>query len=155
MTAPAKLARYARIAGQIGELIEHVREPVARRATAVALLHHKLPGVSWTGFYLLKDERLVVDVYQGPVACLVLEPPEGVCWAALDSLEPLIVDDVSRAESHVACDPQARSEIALPHFNQCGDVIGVLDLDSHRLAHFDAEDREGLGRILQLLEEPC
>ncbi len=155
MSAHTKLARYARMADQIAELIEPVREPIARRATAVAVLHHKLTGVSWTGFYMLSNEHLVVDVYQGPVACLVLAPPKGVCWSALDALEPLIVEDVAQAASHVACDPRARSEIALPHFNQCGDIIGVLDLDSHRLGNFDAEDREGLGRILQLLEEPC
>jgi GAF domain-containing protein len=155
MRTQNKLARYARITDQIAELIETVEDPTARRATAVAVLHHKLPGVSWTGFYMLKNEHLVVDVYQGPVACLVLAPPRGVCWAALDVLEPIVVEDVSLAESHVACDPRARSEIVLPHFNRCGDVIGVLDLDSHQLGNFDAEDREGLGKVLQLLEEPC
>jgi L-methionine (R)-S-oxide reductase len=155
MSGPTKLARYARIADQIEQLIENVQDPVARRATAVAILFHKLPGVSWVGFYLLKNEHLVVDVYQGPVACLVLDPPNGVCWTALDSMEPLIVDDVQEAESHVACDPRTRSEIVLPHFNQCGDVIGALDLDSHHLGHFDADDREGLGKVLLLLEDPC
>jgi L-methionine (R)-S-oxide reductase len=155
MASQTKLARYARLRDQIVELIEKTGDPTARRATAVAVLHHKLPGVSWTGFYMLRQERLVVDVYQGPVACLELQPPNGVCWSSLDAKEPIVVDDVADFSNHVPCDPLTRSELVLPHFNRCGEAIGVLDLDSRKPAHFDAEDQEGLGLILQLLEEPC
>lgn len=73
MTDQQRRDRYKRIADQLEELIEKTDDQAAHRATAVALLHHKVPGVSWTGFYYLKGGELVVDAYQGPVACLVLE----------------------------------------------------------------------------------
>jgi len=147
-----KLDRYARIRDQIGELIGKSRDATARRATAVALLHHKLSGVSWTGFYMLRAGKLTVDVYQGPVACLILDLREGVCWAAVDRREPVVVTDVAAFQGHVPCDAHARSEIVVPHFGPDGEVIGVLDLDSHRPARFDDEDREGLEGVVRLLE---
>jgi L-methionine (R)-S-oxide reductase len=149
--ARAKLERYERIAQQIAELIEQVPEPVARRATVVALVHHKLTGLSWTGFYMRRGDRLVVDAYQGPLACLVLAHHQGVCWAAVDGRQTVVVPDVDAFEGHIPCDGRTKSEIVVPLLGSDGTVVGVLDLDSHRLAHFDDEDREGLESIVGLL----
>ena len=145
--------RYERIREQIAELIAKTDDPIAHRATAAAVLHHKLPGVSWTGFYLLKKGDLVVDAYQGPVACLVLEPHTGVCWAGIDRRETIVVADVHAFEGHIPCDDRSRSEIVVPIFDADGSAIGVLDVDSHKPDHFDDVDREGYESVVRMLEQ--
>jgi len=145
--------RWARILVQLAELCGKTSDPIAHRSTAAALLHHKVPGVSWTGFYMLRGGDLVVDAYQGPVACLVLERHLGVCWAAIDSKETQFVPDVGCFPGHIACDSRTRSEIVVPIFGSDGEAIGVLDVDSHRPDHFDETDKEGYDSIVHWLEK--
>jgi GAF domain-containing protein len=152
MSDKGRIERYQRIAEQLRELIAKTDDRTAHCATAVALLHHKLPGVSWTGFYFLKDDELVVDAYQGPVACLVLERHVGVCWAAIDNNETQVVGDVHAFPGHIACDAQSLSEVVVPIRNRGGRPIGVLDIDSRKEAHFDATDGEGCEMIVRMLE---
>lgn len=153
MTDQQRRERYRRITEQLDELLDKTDDPAAHRATAVALLHHKVPGVSWTGFYLLKDGELVVEAYQGPVACLVLERHVGVCWAAIDTDETQIVEDVHAFPGHIACDDRSRSEVVVPVHDAEGRVTGVLDIDSHKEAHFDEIDGEGYEKVVGLLEK--
>lgn len=153
MSADSKrLARYHRLRDQIAELIAKTDDPVAHRATAAALLHHKLSGVSWTGFYLLKGGELVVEAYQGPVACLVLEAHNGVCWAGIDRRESVLVDDVESFPGHIACDSRSRSEVVVPIFGAEGEPIGVLDVDSRLKSHFDNADVAGYESVVRMLE---
>jgi GAF domain-containing protein len=148
----SRRARFARIREQLAELIAKTTDPLAHRATAAALLHHKVPGVSWTGFYMLRGGELVVDAYQGPVACLALAAHAGVCWAAIDRRESLVVADVHAFPGHIACDSRSRSEVVVPVFGAGGEPVGVLDVDSHRPGHFDDVDREGYESVVRLLE---
>jgi len=152
MTNNHRPNRWARIQIQLAELCGKTSDPTAHRATAAALLHHKVPGVSWTGFYMLKDGELIVDAYQGPVACLVLDRPRGVCWTAMASRETQLVADVETFPGHIACDSRTRSEIVVPILGSNGEAIGVLDIDSHRPDHFDETDREGFESIVRWLE---
>jgi GAF domain-containing protein len=153
MSGQKRLERYRRIAEQLAELLSKSDDRTAHCATAAALLHHKVPGVSWTGFYFLKGGELVVDAYQGPVACQVLERHVGVCWAAIDNDAIQVVDDVHAFPGHIPCDARSRSEVVVPIHDASGAVIGVLDVDSHRAAHFDAVDAEGYERIVRLIED--
>lgn len=153
MSDDRRRARYDRLRDQIAELIAKTDDPVAHRATATAVLHHKVPGVSWTGFYMLKDGELVVDAYQGPVACLVLARHIGVCWAALDRRETMVVDDVHAFPGHIACDSRSRSEVVIPIVDRAGEPIGVLDVDSRNEAHFDSVDAAGYESVVRMLEE--
>jgi L-methionine (R)-S-oxide reductase len=153
MNDDGRIGRYRRIGDQLGELLAKTVDPVAHRTTAAALLHHKVPGVSWTGFYMLKDGELVVDAYQGPVACLVLEEHVGVCWAAIDRDSTQIVADVHAFAGHIPCDDRTRSEVVVPIHDAEGCPIGVLDIDSHREDHFDDVDGEGCRLIVEILEE--
>lgn len=143
--------RYARILVQAREILSTVRNPVARMGTIAALLHHKTPGLSWTGFYLLDGESLVVGPYQGLVACVVLRKPRGVCWAGVLRNEPVIVPDVRAFPGHVACDPRSRSEIVVPLRRPDGAVLGVLDVDSTLPARFDEGDASGLAPLADLV----
>jgi L-methionine (R)-S-oxide reductase len=151
MEVDRKRQRYRRVAEQLRELFAATPDPTARMATAAALLHAKLSGFFWTGWYLLKDGELTVGPYQGSLACLVLPAHQGVCWAGVDRAEPIIVPDVHAFPGHIACDSRSRSEIVIPLRDRSGTMIGVLDVDSERRAHFDEVDREGLEAVAALI----
>jgi L-methionine (R)-S-oxide reductase len=151
MEGENKRRLYGRIADQLAELFRATRNPVARMATAAALLSAKLPGFFWTGWYLLEDGKLTVGAYQGPLACLVLPDQQGVCWEGIKRNTTVVVADVHQFAGHVACDARSRSEIVVPLRNAGGEVVGVLDVDSENLAHFDEIDQQGLERIVALI----
>lgn len=151
MDAEAKRERYAKILAQLEELFRHTTDPTARMATAAALLHAKMPGFLWTGWYLLRGGKLTVGPYQGPLACLILPAHKGVCWAGIDGKETIVVPDVHQFPGHVACDSRSRSEIVVPLRNPAGKVIGVLDVDSSRQGHFDDVDRAGLEAVVSMI----
>jgi len=138
-----KAERYRRIRDQARELVTALPGPISRMSTLAALLHHKMPGFSWTGFYLLEGGELVVGPYQGLVACPVLETHRGVCWAGVLRNEPVIVPDVHAFPGHIACDSRSRSEIVVPVRRADGAVAGVLDVDSTRPDWFDETDSRG------------
>ena len=151
MKKEIKAGRYQRIYIQLEELFSKPGNPVSRMATTVAVMHHKMVHFFWTGFYLLDEGELVAGPYQGPVACQLLQKDTGVCWAALNKQETLLVPDVHLFPGHIACDNRSNSEIVVPLKNRDGKIIGVLDVDSKELDAFDETDREGLERIIALL----
>jgi GAF domain-containing protein len=155
MAAPdARLAsRYSRIADQLGDLFVTNRDPIARMATMAALLHHKMPHYFWTGFYRLIGGKLVVGPYQGPLACAVLDGPQGVCWAGVHRGEPVLVPDVHAFEGHVACDSRSQSEVVVPVRAGSGEVVAVLDVDSADADAFSSTDVEGLVRLVEMIHE--
>jgi L-methionine (R)-S-oxide reductase len=152
MTKPE---RYQRIRAQLEEMLTRTDDPIARMATIVAVLHHKMPGFSWTGFYRLLDGELTVGPYQGLVACQVLEPHQGVCWAVVERGASLVVEDVHAFPGHIDCDPRSRSEIAVPVRDASGAVVAILDVDALRPAHFDDQDRAGLEQLAGLVLAPA
>lgn len=146
-----KEKRYMRLHGQISDLLRDKDYPVARMATMVAVLHHKMEHFFWTGFYLLVDEALVVGPYQGPVACILLERDKGVCWAGLNQGKTIVVPDVHQFPGHIACDSRSNSEIVVPLKASGGEVYGVLDVDSKLFDAFDEVDARWLEKIVSLL----
>lgn len=151
MDAKKKAARYGRIYEQIEGLLKKSNDQLAHKATIIAVLHHKLEYFFWTGFYMLRDGELTVEMYQGSVACQILAKDKGVCWAAVNQAKTLVVEDVEKFPGHIACDSRSKSEIVVPLKNSAGEVIGVLDVDSKDLASFDEVDAEWLEKILGLL----
>ncbi len=147
-TADKKLAdRYRRIAGQLDELYAKLADPVSRMASAAALLHHKMPHFFWTGFYRLVDEDLIAGPYQGPLACMLLERHAGVCWAAIDRGESILVPDVHAFPGHIACDSRSNSEVVVLLRDGADEIRGVLDVDSGTPDAFTSADVEGLERV--------
>ena len=144
-------ARYSRVYTQLEELLNQTNNTISRMATVATLLHHKMKGFSWTGFYLLNDNKLTVGPYQGPLACQVLDKDKGVCWACINSDRSIIVPDVGAFPGHIACDPRTRSEIVVPIRNENGSIIGVLDIDSREPDHFKDEDLKNLEGIVKLI----
>ena len=151
MDKQKKEGRYSRIHKQLSELVMKSNSPTARMATIIALLHHKMDTFFWTGFYRIENGLMTVLMYQGPVACQILEKDKGVCWAAFNKKETMVVDDVHKFPGHIACDSRSNSEIVVPVKNETGEIIGVLDIDSSQKAAFDEVDAKWLGKILELI----
>ncbi|RZK64607.1 MAG: GAF domain-containing protein, partial [Pedobacter sp.] len=105
----------------------------------------------WVGFYLIKNEELVLGPFQGPVACTRIKRGKGVCGASWDKNEILIVPNVDEFPGHIACASASKSEIVLPLYKG-ENIIGVLDVDSEYLAHFDEVDAKYLNQIIKLLD---
>ncbi len=151
MEPERKQKRYVSILGQLEDLFRTTGDPIARMASAAALLKGKMPGFLWAGWYLLRDGELTVGPYQGHLACLVLPRHTGVCWAGIDRGETVIIPDVHQFRGHIPCDLRSRSEIVVPLRNHSGEIVGVLDVDSEKRAHFDTVDQEGLERVAALI----
>ena len=151
MNQKTKQGRYLRIYEQLKELLAKPGNDLSRMATIVAVLQHKMDCFFWTGFYLIDGDELIAGPYQGPVACQKLDENKGVCWAAINRQETVIVPDVHKFPGHIACDSRSNSEIVVPLKNQNGKIIGVLDIDSKDFNAFDETDREGLEKIIALL----
>lgn len=146
---------YQEVLRELDAVLEGLQDPVAAMATCACVLHERLPASSWTGFYRVVSPGLLrVGPYQGPLGCLEIPFERGVCGAAARERRTQVVPDVHAFPGHIACDSAARSEIVVPVLGPDGDVVAVLDLDSHQLAAFDEIDREGLERIVERLR-PC
>src|SRR6266545_2417419 len=124
-------------------------------ATINSLLTHHFSYFFWTGFYRVCGDRLVIGPYIGTIGCLQIEFGRGVCGTAASKRETIIVPDVNQFPGHIACDPNSRSEIAVPVFGPDRDLIAVLDVDSDQLNAFDEDDRAGLERIASLFSSSC
>jgi L-methionine (R)-S-oxide reductase len=146
-----KEGRYSRIYDQLKELLAKTEDPLARMASVCAVLHHKMDYYFWTGFYLLKEGKLIVGPYQGPVACQELEKDKGVCWAAVNSGAPILVADVHAFPDHISCDSRSLSEITVPVFNSQGEIVAVFDVDSDQAEAFTPVDQGALAEIMALI----
>jgi L-methionine (R)-S-oxide reductase len=140
---------YSELRGQIDAVLEGIDDEVAAMATISALIHHGF-GHLWTGFYRVVEpgNLLRVGPYQGTLGCMEINFGRGVCGTAAAERKTVIVDDVSTFPGHIACDARSQSEIVVPVTNGKGDLIAVLDIDSHRLSAFDETDREGLEAVV-------
>lgn len=140
-----KAEQYETILPQIKALITGEPDLTANLANISAALKEQF-GWLWVGFYLVKEDELVLGPFQGPVACTRIRKGRGVCGAAWERAETLIVPDVEAFPGHIACSSLSRSEIVIPLIHN-GEVKGVLDVDSADLNTFDETDRRFLEEI--------
>jgi len=148
----SKEEQYLNLLPQIKGLLHGEDDLVANLANICAALKEQF-GFFWVGFYLVKNEELVLGPFQGPVACTRIKKGRGVCGAAWERNEILIVPDVEKFPGHIACSSISKSEIVLPIRNN-NEVIGVLDVDSELLNHFDQTDANYLEKIIELIQWP-
>lgn len=142
--------RYAELLPQLEALLADENDLIANLANTAAVLKSAF-GWFWVGFYLVKNEELVLGPFQGPLACTRIGYGRGVCGQAWAGGATIIVDDVDAHPDHIACSSLSRSEIVVPLKNPDGRVWGVLDVDSEHLAQFDHEDAAGLEAVCTLL----
>jgi GAF domain-containing protein len=139
---------YRQILAEIDSLLEGLDDPVTAMASAASVIHSHLPYASWTGFYrVVAPELLRVGPYQGPVGCLEIPFGRGVCGAAARERRSQLVPDVHAFPGHIACDAAARSEVVVPVVTPAGELVAVLDIDSHEPAAFSEEDVQGLEEV--------
>ena len=143
---------YQDLLAQSKALISDETDPIANMANISALLFNALAQVNWVGFYRVLGEELVLDPFQGKLACIRIPLGVGVCGTAAQSVTTQRVDDVHQFDGHIACDASSNSEIVIP-VQLKGDIIAVLDIDSTRFERFDQDDQNGLELIVQVLEK--
>lgn len=146
----SKAEKYQSLIPQIRALLEGESDPVANMGNVCAALKFGM-DFFWVGFYLVKDEQLVLGPFQGPVACTRIQKGKGVCGSSWQQNATIIVEDVEKFPGHIACSSLSRSEIVLPIHDENGVVKAVLDVDSSELATFDHSDELYLKQILSLL----
>jgi GAF domain-containing protein len=142
---------YKEIAPQIEALIGDESDVIANLANVAAVLKEAF-GFFWVGFYIAKDNQLVLGPFQGPLACTRIEFGQGVCGHAYSTASTVIVPNVDEFPGHIACSSASKSEIVVPIMNGDGGVFGVLDVDSDRLDDFSETDREGLTNVVSVIE---
>ena len=146
-----KAGRYQRVITQLEGLLTKTDDINSRMATITAVLHNKMEGFFWTGFYFLNKGELIVRSYQGPVACQILKKGTGVCWAGINQKKTIVVANVHEFSDHIACDSRSQSEIVVPVRDLKGDIVGVMDVDSKELATFDETDQLYLEKIVAMI----
>lgn len=151
ITATNKREKYLELIPQIKALMEGESDMTANMANICAALKYGM-NFFWVGFYLVKDNQLVLGPFQGPVACTRIHKGKGVCGASWERGEVIIVEDVDRFPGHIACSSLSKSEIVLPIYNSKKEIIGVLDVDSDEYACFDDMDKLFLSEVLSFLK---
>jgi L-methionine (R)-S-oxide reductase len=139
----SKTEFYQDLAAQLSALLGDERNRIANAANMSAFLFMSVPDLNWAGFYFIQDGELVVGPFQGKPACVRIAVGDGVCGTAVKERRSILVEDVHAFPGHIACDAGSESELVVPLFKD-GAIIGVLDLDSPRLARFDADDQAGM-----------
>ena len=143
---------YQQLYRQAESLIEGETNQTGILANITALLKSAFPErFFWVGFYLVKDDQLLLGPFQGTVACFRIGYGKGVCGSCWQCGQTFIVDDVEQFPGHIACSSLSRSEIVVPVKDAAGRVTAVLDIDSTQLSAFDETDRVGLEHICTLL----
>lgn len=145
----SKQEQYQSLLPQIKGLLDGETDLVANLANTVAALKEQF-GWLWTGFYIVKNNELVLGPFQGPVACTRIRKGKGVCGSSWAEAKTLIVPDVEKFPGHIACSSLSKSEIVVPVIRN-GEVIAVLDVDSDQLDQFDATDQYYLEQIVDLI----
>lgn len=151
LTATTKEEKYKELLPQIKALLDNEKDLIANMANICAALKYGM-NFFWVGFYLIKENQLVLGPFQGPVACTRINLGKGVCGTSWQKKETIIVDDVDAFPGHIACSSLSKSEIVLPLLNLNNEIIGVLDVDSDVLKSFDKTDEIYLNKIINLLQ---
>jgi len=144
-----KAELFAGLSAQLRSLLESERDFIANAANLSSLLFYSLPDLNWSGLYILRGEELVLGPFQGKPACVRIPLGQGVCGAAANRQQTIIVDNVHDFPGHIACDSASNSEIVVPIVSE-GRLIGVLDLDSPSFSRFDDDDARGLNELVEI-----
>ena len=146
-----KQKQYDLINAQVQALISGESDMIANMANIAAVLFNNLEQVNWAGFYLYKEEQLVLGPFQGQPACIRIPIGKGVCGTAASRQKTIVVKDVHEFVGHIACDAASNSEVVVPIVVK-DKLIGVLDIDSPITARFDDDDRKGLEMLVSIFE---
>ncbi|WP_455921498.1 GAF domain-containing protein [Pseudomonas putida] len=143
------LEGYAMLTAQLESLLADERDFIANASQFSAFLYNYVDDLNWAGFYINRNEELVLGPFQGQVACVRIPFSKGVCGAAAATRQTQRVEDVHAFPGHIACDSASNSELVIPLVKD-GRLIGVLDLDSPKLARFSGADQAGMEKMVEI-----
>ena len=143
---------YKILIAQLEALSESSKNYIPLLSNASALIYENLKDLNWAGFYLVRNDALLLGPFQGKVACVNIAKGKGVCGTAFEKDETQLVKNVHEFPGHIACDSASNSEIVVP-IHEDGKVVAVLDIDSPLLNRFNEEDQKGLEAFVGKLEE--
>lgn len=144
-----KAQQYLSLIPQIKALIGNETDAIANLANVSAALNETF-GFFWVGFYLVKNDELVLAPFQGPIACTRIKKGKGVCGTSWSESRTILVPNVEDFPGHIACSSLSKSEIVVPLIKN-NEVIGVLDVDSDQLNDFDETDEKYLNELCEWL----
>jgi GAF domain-containing protein len=145
--------KYQNLIPQLKSLLSPDDELITNLANCTAALKQTFEKISWVGFYFYNGKELYLGPFQGKVACSIIKIGKGVCGAAAEKKETIIVPDVNKFPGHIYCDADSKSEIVIPVIKRDGSLFGVLDLDSYDLNSFNETDKKYLEEICNFLTE--
>ena len=145
--------KYKLLLKQVKELLSKDDDELSNLSNLTAAVKQTFGKVSWVGFYLYKNQKLILGPFQGKVACTSIEMGKGVCGTSAEKKNAIIVEDVNQFPGHIFCDTDSKSEIVVPILKSDGSLYGVLDLDSTEYSAFNETDGEYLEEICKFLSE--
>ena len=141
--------QYQSLIPQVKGLLQGENDLIANLANVAAALKEQFSWL-WVGFYLVKNNELVLGPFQGPVACTRIKKGKGVCGTSWEKSETIIVPDVEKFPGHIACSSLSRSEIVVP-VKRNNEVVAILDVDSNEYDQFNEIDKKYLEEIVDLI----
>jgi L-methionine (R)-S-oxide reductase len=147
--AGSKAEQYESLLPQIKAVVEDESDLIANLANTCACLKEQF-NCLWVGFYIVKNDELVLGPFQGPLACTRIKKGKGVCGTSWAKKETLIVPDVNAFAGHIACSSLSLSEIVVPVIRN-GEVVAVLDVDSEKYSEYDETDKKYLEEVVGYL----
>jgi GAF domain-containing protein len=148
-SAPKK-DKYETLIPQLSALIQHETDLIANLANTCAALKQTFNWF-WVGFYIVKNNELVLGPFQGSLACTRIKFGKGVCGSAWANNKSLLVPDVETFPGHIACSSLSVSEIVVPVFNQNNQVLAVIDIDHDHYNILDETDVIYLEKIAKIV----
>lgn len=145
------MTNYSEMKMKIEAITGDVEDVIANLANTSAILNEGLPNINWVGFYLVKNNELILGPFQGKSACVKISFDRGVCGACVRERKVMRVADVHAFKDHIACDSASQSEIVFPLWKDHA-IFGVLDIDSPIINRFSEEDEHGLKEIVKVIE---
>lgn len=149
-TSHDKQERYTTLIPQIESLVRDETDFIANLSNIAAALRQTM-NFFWVGFYIVKENQLVLGPFQGPIACTRINFGKGVCGTSWKEKKTILVPNVEEFPGHIACSSASLSEIVLPAFKN-GEVALVLDADSDKLNDFDEVDQRALEKVMRIIE---
>ena len=146
-----KVDKYKELITNVDSLNNDVNFDISVLANTASLLYHNIDNINWLGFYLYKNDELLLGPFMGEPACTVLKRGRGVCFRSVELGKTLVVGNVLMFDGHIACDARSKSEIVIPIYNG-NDIYGVLDIDSPSFYRFSDNDKVNLEKIVKVIE---
>lgn len=145
---------YEQLILRIKGIMEGERDTIANLANVASVLYNQLEGINWAGFYLHKEDQLVLGPFQGKSACIRIPIGRGVCGESARDRTTMVVKDVHDFPGHIACDAASRSEIVVPIVKE-DTLLGILDIDSPVLQRFSEIDQKYMEEIVDIIVKGC